>query len=377
MIWEDACRTLGIAETATPAEIKEQYLYKVQLLHPDKTLDKPDKVRQKAEEELAHINEAYKFLSDDKNNPRTPPKLEITPAAVRFTEVVLNQGKTTDIELKSVGGPFTNCWIDNSPAPWLVVTGVRATTSEALPLMVTIEAQGIPAVTRPERCSILVRLKNEKTGLVDESAVVVEIEPLPLVAKLKIKKGKIRFQDVPVGVVRSCVLDIGNGGPDVLHGYIASSSPWLSASQSEIVLPRRTVSRCTLNVDTENLPAGFREVGFIKVCTNGGEVAIAVELMVDRRGQGRPVSAGYGSNGSGAKSYGGMQTMAPVAPSKRKGGGSWLIKFIALFVVTFGVGLVCILLFTGSGADGPDVGSIWGWGAITFAVSLLIAMVSG
>ena len=119
MIWEEACHVMGVIETATTAEIKEQYLYKVQLLHPDKTLDKPEKIRQKAEEELIRINEAYKFLSNEKNNPRTPPKLEISPLAVRFADVALHQKKVTTIDIGSIGGPFTNCWIDNSPAPWL------------------------------------------------------------------------------------------------------------------------------------------------------------------------------------------------------------------------------------------------------------------
>jgi hypothetical protein len=313
MMWEEACNTLGVAETATPAEIKEQYLYKVQLLHPDKTLDKPEKIRQKAEEELTRINEAYKFLSEEKNNPRTPPKLEVTPLAVRFTDVGLNQKKATTIDIKSAGGPYTNCWIDNSPAPWLVVTGVKATTSEALPLQVTIEAQGLPVIVRPERCSVPIRLKNEKTGLTDEVAVSIEIVPAFQVAKLKIKRGKIKFKNLPSGVVRSYILEIVNGGPDMLHGSITTNASWLTASQSEIALPKRTFSRCTLSVDTDGLPAGFRGTGFVRICTNGGEAAIPVEITTTQQGQGRPVPApAYsGSSGLGPRTYGGMQSTAP------------------------------------------------------------------
>ncbi|MCL2150417.1 MAG: J domain-containing protein [Dehalococcoidia bacterium] len=376
MIWEDACRTLGVLETATPAEIKEQYLYKVQLLHPDKTLDKPDKIRQKAEEELIGINEAYKFLSEDRNNPRNPPKLEIAPRAVRFAEVGLNQKKETTIEIKSAGGPYTNCWIDNSPASWLAVTSVKATSSEALPLLVTIEVQGMPAVIQPERCQILIRLKNEKTGLMTEDAINVEIIPLHLIARLKIQGRKIKFQKVPLDTVRSYVLEFGNRGPEILHGYIATNAPWLSASLSEIVLPKKAMSRCTISVDTTNLSSGLRDVGLINVCTNGGEAVIPVELTTVGQRQSRPASASSypGGQGQGQKAYGSMYAATPVTRVRRKSGGFWFFKFILIFALIFGVGLACIYYFL----DDPDWGNIlsW-WGAIAFVVSLLLSLVRG
>ncbi len=375
MNWEEACRILGVSEEATPAEIKEQYLYKAQLLHPDKTINTPDKVRQKAEEELAQTNESYKFLSDFKNDPRNPPKLEIAPLAVRFTEVALNQKKSTTIEVKSAGGPFTNCWIDNSPAPWLAVTGVKAATSEALPLLVTIEASGLPGIIQTERCQILVKLRNEKTGLEDVGAINVEIVPAFLAAKLKVKKRKIKFENVPLGTIRSYVLEIGNAGPDILHGYVVTNSPWLSASQSEIILPKRAVGRCTLNVDTENLPPGFREIGYVNIYTNGGEAAVPIEIAVAKILQSRPVPANYGSQGRG-RAYGGMQAAAPAPRPVGSGGGSfWLLRFVLIFVVTFGLGLVCIIFFTGNRPDGPDIPSIVGWGAITLVASMLIATI--
>ncbi|MCL2707432.1 MAG: J domain-containing protein [Dehalococcoidia bacterium] len=343
MTWENACRTLGISETSTSAEIKEQYLYRVQLLHPDKTLDKPEKIRQKAEEEMARINEAYKFLSNDNNNPCTPPKLEVAPLAVRFTEMTLNQKKATTIDIKSVGGPYTNCWIDNSPAPWLTVTGVKTITSEALPLLVTIEAQGIPAVIKPERCSILIRLKNEKTGLVTEVAVGVEIVPLFLTAKLKVNKRKIKFHNAPLDTVSSYAVEIGNDGPDVLHGYIVTDSPWLSVSRSELVLPKKTRNRCTFNIDTDNLAAGFHDTGIVSICTNGGEVLIPVELTTTRRG---PERARHSSFGTSPKAYGGMRTATP-APQTRRGssGDIWLVLFIMLLAIAFIVCLLYIIFF--------------------------------
>jgi len=377
MIWEDACRTLGVLDTATPAEIKEQYLYKVQLLHPDKTLDKPEKIRQKAEEELTRINEVYKFLLDDKNNPRNPPKLEIAPLAVRFSDVALNQKKATTIEIKSAGGPFTNCWIDNSPAPWLVVTGVKAITSEVLPLLVTIEAQGLPAIVRPERCVVSVRLKNEKTGLADEAIISVEIVPSYTATRIKVPRHKIKFKNVPLGTVRSCMLEIGCSGPDVLHGSVTTNASWLSASQSEIVLPKRAVSRCIISVDTDNLPANFHGIGVVKISTNGGDASIPIELTTTRQGQGYPAhSSRPGTQEQSQRAYGGMQVTTPAPQlARRAGGGFWFLRFVVIFVVTFGIGLACIVVFASNGPDGPEASSIWGWGAITFIAAFLISRI--
>ena len=345
MLWEEACRTLGVTESATQSEIKEQYLYKVQLLHPDKTLDKPEKVRQKAEEELGSVNVAYSFLSNERNNPFTPPKLEIVPSSIRFVDVDLNQKKTTTIEISNVGGPFTNCWVDNSPAPWLSVTGVKATTSEALPLLVTIEALGIPSVVQTERCSILVKLKNEKTGMADESSVNVEIVPSSLSAKLKIKKGKHKFHKIPQNTTRSSTLEIYNTGDNTLHGFIKSDSPWLTTSKSELMLPRMSVTRCIISVNTDGLVPGFYDTGHIKISTNGGEATVTVELTIDRQSHGtsHTVSAKYKQD---AKVYGGMQTIRPAKKPGTAISGSWVFSLIVLMLVLALIALL-FLLFSG------------------------------
>jgi hypothetical protein len=377
MSWEEACRILGVPETATAADIKEQYLYKAQLLHPDKNLDKPEKIRQKAGEELARINDAYKFLTDTKNNPSNPPKIEAAPRYIRFADVALNQKKTTVIEIKSAGGPFTNCWIDNSPAAWLTVTDVRTSTGEALPLSVTIEAQALPGVIRAEHCSLVIRLKNEKTGLSDEVSIGIEITPSISPARLRIKKRTIKFQDVPPGAARSCNLEIGNSGPGILHGYIEASAPWLSVSQREIILPNRSISRtCVLSVDTENLPPGFKENGQVSIYTNGGEVVLPVQLSTIRQFRRRvpPASSypGVGATNPG-RAYGGLYTATPLPAANIATRRFWFLRFILIFAATFGIGLAFILLFTGENPEGIDIGSVWGWGIITSVTSLLVA----
>ena len=88
MNWEEACQIFGIPPTSSPDEIHAQYIYKAQLLHPDKTMGLPEKVRQKAEEELKLVNVAYSVLKDPKNNTKiVPPKLSVSPRQIRFKDI--------------------------------------------------------------------------------------------------------------------------------------------------------------------------------------------------------------------------------------------------------------------------------------------------
>ena len=117
MNWEEACQILGIPFSATADEIRAQYIYKAQLLHPDKTMGLPESVRHKAEEELKQVNAAYAVLKDLKNSPQNnPPKLSVSPLNIRFKDIEPDQKKTTIIEIESIGGAYTKFWMDDSPA---------------------------------------------------------------------------------------------------------------------------------------------------------------------------------------------------------------------------------------------------------------------
>ena len=130
MNWEEACELLGVPVTATQTEIRAQYMYKAQLLHPDKTGGLPDQSRQKAEDELKVINTAYSILKDPKNNTfSAPPKLKVSPRNIRFTEVGAGQQKTTKIRIESIGGSYTKFWMADSPAPWLRIVEAKSTGS--------------------------------------------------------------------------------------------------------------------------------------------------------------------------------------------------------------------------------------------------------
>jgi hypothetical protein len=176
MDWAEACRILGVPESATDTEIKEQYIYKAQLLHPDKNQDKPENIRKKAEAELALVNQAYSILSNPNNNPfKIPPKLVVEPMRIRFKDVNIGERKSTTLTIRNVGGPYSSVWIDNQPAPWLKVTSVKSITSDRLPLEVTLESTGIGEPGQQYLCNLLIKLENETTHIVDQANVNVEL----------------------------------------------------------------------------------------------------------------------------------------------------------------------------------------------------------
>ncbi|MBN1189111.1 MAG: DnaJ domain-containing protein [Dehalococcoidales bacterium] len=176
MDWAEACNLLGISETATETEMREQYYYKAQLLHPDKNQDKPEHVRKKAEAELALVNRAFDFVSNPINNPyRIPPKLAVEPMGIRFKSGSYGEKKTTTLTIRNTGGPYTSIWIDNNPAPWLAVVNVKSLTAERLPLEITLECTGTGEPDRRYSCDLLVKLENEKTHAVDQALVRVEL----------------------------------------------------------------------------------------------------------------------------------------------------------------------------------------------------------
>jgi F0F1-type ATP synthase assembly protein I len=176
MDWSEACRILGVTESATDEEIKDQYFYKVQLLHPDKNQDKPESIRKRAETELASINQAYSFATNPDNNPyKIPPKLSIEPGSIRFKDIKIGMKKRTTLVIKNTGGPYTSIWIDNQPAPWLTVAEIKSISSERLPLEVALECTGTGEPDKQYSCDLCVKLENENTHSVDQAMVKFEL----------------------------------------------------------------------------------------------------------------------------------------------------------------------------------------------------------
>lgn len=281
MTWEEACQELGVSPRATPEEIKAAYEVKVWTLHPDRLQGAPDRVRKKAEEELKRVNAAYNFLKDPRNNPfNNPPKLDITPKYIRFKDVEPGQKKSTSLEIKSIGGPYTKVWIDNAPTPWLRVTDIKSLTSDPLPLEVTIEATGgTRQPSTQHTCYLAVRLENEITKSKDEVMVKVD---LCLKAKppiLKAHEKSISFLYVRPNSSESKTFELENVGGGMLQGYVSTTKLGLSVSPNTVSISASAKDTYAVTVTTASLPYGFTDTGYINIITNGGDATIPVELL--------------------------------------------------------------------------------------------------
>jgi hypothetical protein len=175
MTWEEACLVLGVLPTASATDIEKQYLYKANLLHPDKNMNLSQNLRAKAEEELKKVNAAHELLKNQHNRPNNgPPKLHVTLSHVRFN-VDTGQKKSTTFKISNIGGPFTNFWMDDSPAQWLKVLEVKSLSDTPLPIEVTIEATGISTPKGHTECFLPIRIENEPNHTKDEIKLKIEL----------------------------------------------------------------------------------------------------------------------------------------------------------------------------------------------------------
>jgi len=63
---EDYYDILGVEPNASIEQIKDAYLYKANILHPDRLAAMTEKVRSMAERDLKMVNAAYEVLSNPK-----------------------------------------------------------------------------------------------------------------------------------------------------------------------------------------------------------------------------------------------------------------------------------------------------------------------
>jgi hypothetical protein len=281
MDWEEACRILGVDAAASSEEIRQQYHYKAQLLHPDATIGKSESIRRKAEDEFKVINQAYQFLTNPLNNPFTnPPKLRISPKHIRFRDMGIRQKKITTSEIDNVGGPYTNIWFEREPCPWLSVTSFESTTAHQLPMKVTIECTGIGDPGRQYSCKLPVRLENEKTKLKDEVLIDIELWTKAESPVLYSDILRIEFRQVTVASREARNLVLSNLGRGALQGTISTTKPWLSVVPGVVGLAQGEIRSYSVIVNTDNLPAGYAGRGEVQISTNGGNATLAVDLSV-------------------------------------------------------------------------------------------------
>ncbi len=162
---ENYYQIFGIQRSATAKEIKEAYLYKVQILHPDRMGMMPERIRIQAEEDLKKVNEAYEVLSDTKRRAqydkktfrsvepvvssyqetkvKGKPKLEIYPKSIFFDKALPYVKQKGSFFIRNVGGDYSEIMIA-APPQWIKIIRTKSLyPNRKLPMQVDIEATAI------------------------------------------------------------------------------------------------------------------------------------------------------------------------------------------------------------------------------------------
>jgi len=161
---KDYYQILGIKRSATPKELKESYLYWVNVLHPDRMINMPERIRIQAEEDLKKVNEAYGVLSDPRKRAqydkktgvsgdvevssyretrvKGKPKVEIYPKTIFFDNALPYVKEKGVFYIRNVGGEYSKIMI-STPEQWIKIIRTKSIYPDnKLPMQVDIEAIG-------------------------------------------------------------------------------------------------------------------------------------------------------------------------------------------------------------------------------------------
>ena len=161
---KDYYQILGIKRSATPKELKESYLYWVNVLHPDRMINMPERIRIQAEEDLKKVNEAYGVLSDPRKRAqydkktgvsgdvevssyretreKGKPKVEIYPKTIFFDNALPYVKEKGVFYIRNVGGEYSKIMI-STPEQWIKIIRTKSIYPDnKLPMQVNIEAIG-------------------------------------------------------------------------------------------------------------------------------------------------------------------------------------------------------------------------------------------
>jgi len=158
---KDYYEILGLGRSATAQEVRESYLYWVNILHPDRMSKMPDNIRMKAQDDLKKVNEAYSVLSDSRKraqydarlgagagakvssygqaSTKPGPKAEIYPAIVFLDSVKPRAKQKGTFFIRNVGGDYSRVLISN-PEKWIKIVRTESLyPGKKLPMRVDIE----------------------------------------------------------------------------------------------------------------------------------------------------------------------------------------------------------------------------------------------
>jgi len=161
---KDYYQILGIKRSPTPKELKESYLYWVNVLHPDRMINMPERIRIQAEEDLKKVNEAYGVLSDPRKRAqydkktgvsgdvevssyretrvKGKPKVEIYPKTIFFEKALPYVKEKGVFYIRNVGGEYSKIMI-STPEQWIKIIRTESIYPDnKLPMQVNIEAIG-------------------------------------------------------------------------------------------------------------------------------------------------------------------------------------------------------------------------------------------
>ena len=161
---KDYYQILGIKRNATPEEVREAYLYWVNVLHPDRMLKMPERVRMKAQDDLKKVNEAYSVLSDlrmrtqydrkthanvdvdikadsyQQARARVEPRAEVYPKVIFLDSKKPRAKQKGTFFIRNVGGECSKILISN-PEKWIKIIRTKSLyPGKKLPMQVDIEA---------------------------------------------------------------------------------------------------------------------------------------------------------------------------------------------------------------------------------------------
>ena len=182
--WEDYFEILGINPDASDEELKESYLYKVNLLHPDRLGNINEKIKRRAEEDLKKVNRAYDVLKDpikrrDYHRKWCEANQEeythsgftygspipiINPSSIDFGLTVPFERKRATVIIENKGGTCEKVLVGQLPAWLKIVNKRRPNIPEKFPLEIDFEAQANEA-GRTYSSFLRIKLDEIETGV--------------------------------------------------------------------------------------------------------------------------------------------------------------------------------------------------------------------